>query len=99
MRLADETSEPTTPVCWCCGGDFEDRDLVRLGMHPEVGVCLQCAHFLQRRAAEREDERHPSPAARVRAVVRGVRDQVISRGWHHRPVIGRLLRRIDRHLP
>jgi hypothetical protein len=99
MTVADETSQPVAPVCWCCGGEYEEQDLLRLGMHPEVSVCLQCARFLQRRAAEREDELHPSLAARVRDVVRGARDLVIRHGWHNRPVIGRLLRRIDRHLP
>jgi hypothetical protein len=99
VTVAEETSQPAAPACWCCGGEFEDRDLVRLGAHPEVGVCLGCARHLQRRAAEREDELRPSRAARVRAGVRGARDWVIGRGWHQLPILGRLLRRIDRHLP
>jgi hypothetical protein len=65
-----------------------------------VGVCLGCAQYLQRRAAEREVELRPSRASRVRAGVRALRDWVISRGWHEQPVVvGRFLRRIDRHLP
>jgi hypothetical protein len=86
-------------LCWCCGGEFDERDLVRLGTHPEVGVCLGCARFLQRRAAEREDEQRTSLAARLRAVVRAAREQVIRHGWHRLPVVGRLLHRIDRYLP
>lgn len=86
-------------MCWCCGGEFEERDLVRLGTHPEVGVCVGCARFLQRKAAAREDEQRTSPAAKLRGAVRGVREWVISHGWHRLPVIGRLLHRLDRHLP
>jgi hypothetical protein len=70
-----------------------------LGQHPEVGVCLGCARWLQRRAVQRYDEHHPSPAARLRGWVNTVRDAVIRKGWHRRGVLGVLLRRIDRHLP
>jgi hypothetical protein len=55
--------------------------------------------WLQRRAAAREDEGRRSPGAVMRADVRGVRGWVIGREWHNKPVVGRLLRRIDRHLP
>ncbi|GAA1604919.1 hypothetical protein [Kribbella catacumbae] len=99
MTVAEETFQPSVPVCWCCGGEFDDRDLVRLGAHPEVGVCVGCAKYLQRRAAEREDELRPSRGARARAVVRRVRGRVVGRGWHELPVVGRVLRRIDKYLP
>jgi hypothetical protein len=78
--------------------EFDERDLVRLGSHPEVGVCFGCARFLQRRAAERAEELGLSRRSRVRAAARRVRGRVIARGWHNRPVIGRMLRRIDRYL-
>ncbi|MGC4939919.1 hypothetical protein [Kribbella sp. DT2] len=99
MTAAEETVQPVAPMCWCCGGEFEERELVRLGAHPEVGVCVGCAKYLQRRAAEREDELRPSRGARVQAALRGVREFVIGRGWHDLPVLGWLLRRIGRHLP
>ena len=99
VTAAEETFQPTAPVCWCCGGEFDERDLVRLGTHPEVGVCLGCARYLQRRAAEREDELRRGLAARLRARVRGARESVIRHGWHRLPVVGTVLRRIDRHLP
>lgn len=73
--------------------------MLRLGAHPEVGVCFGCARFLQRRAAAREDELHPSPAARARSAVRGVRSWVIARGWHNRGLVGKILQRLDRYLP
>jgi hypothetical protein len=99
VSLAPEAVQVSTPTCWCCGAEFDERDLVRLGSHPEVAVCFGCARFLQRRAAEREEELGLSRRSRVRAAARRVRGWVIARGWHNRPVIGRMLRRIDRHLP
>ncbi|WP_371406803.1 hypothetical protein OHA10_14945 [Kribbella sp. NBC_00662] len=48
MSVADETSQASAPLCWCCGNQFEEQDLVRLGSHPEVGVCSGCARFLHR---------------------------------------------------
>jgi hypothetical protein len=99
VTVAEESSQAPVPVCWCCGNQFDERDLLRLGTHPEVEVCFGCARYLQRRAAEREDERRASVGVRVRSGVRGARDWVIRRGLHRRPVLGRVLRRIDRHLP
>ena len=90
---------PTSPRCWCCGQAYPEADLVRLGQHPEVGVCARCAHWLHRRAQERIDEHQPGPAAWARGGVRRVRAAVMHRGWHDRPLVGPLLRWIDRHLP
>lgn len=45
--------------CWCCGHDYSAERLVHLGSHPEVGVCLRCAHFLHRQAGQREDALRP----------------------------------------
>ena len=36
---AIEQEQVEDPICWCCGSKFSDEDLVRLGNHPEVGVC------------------------------------------------------------
>jgi hypothetical protein len=87
---ADEAS------CWCCGQARSEDSLVRLGSHPEVGVCLNCVHFLQRKARDRQ-------ASIVRQSLRGaaesVRGQVVAGGWHERPVTGPALRWLDRHLP
>ena len=33
-------------TCWCCGSSQSELSVVRLGDHPEVAVCLRCAHFL-----------------------------------------------------
>jgi hypothetical protein len=85
--------------CWCCGSPFPETRLVRLGDHPEVGVCFDCALFLRRRAVESQDRLAPTAASRTRSVIRTVRDQVIERDWHNRRVLGRALRWIDRRLP
>lgn len=85
--------------CWCCGSEYQESELVRLGSHPEVAVCLNCAHFLHLRAREREDARSPSPATRVRDVLRSARRIVIQQQWHQKPIIGRLLRRLGRYTP
>jgi hypothetical protein len=92
-----EGAEPLE--CWCCGAAFPDADLIRLGNHREVGVCLRCAHFLHQQALARQDARRPSPATRVRDVLRAARRTVMQRGWHQRPIIGRPLRWLGRRLP
>lgn len=92
-----ETVSPTQ--CWCCGSTHKEEDLVRLGEHPEVAVCLGCSQWLRRRAVRRHDARRRSLAARMRGLIDGVRGAVIERGWHERGVLGKLLRRIDRYLP
>lgn len=86
-------------ACWCCGAPRPEEDVVRLGDHPEVAVCQGCAHFLHQRARAREDELRPSAAGTARDVLRAARELVIRRGWHNRPVIGPLLRRLGTRLP
>jgi len=86
-------------ACWCCGQLRAERVVVRLGEHPEVAVCFGCAHVLHQRARAQEDADRPSPAARARDLLRAARELVIRRGWHTRPVIGPLLRRLGTRLP
>jgi hypothetical protein len=86
-------------TCWCCGSEREDSELVGLGMHPEVQVCLRCTVALRQRAREREDSLRPTPLTTVRSGVRRGRELVMARGWHRLPVIGAFLRRLNRHLP
>lgn len=82
--------------CWCCGQMTAEEALVRLGHHPEVGVCVDCVRFLRRRARDYQASvvRH-----RLRGAAESIRGEVISRSWHQRPVIGPALRWINRHLP
>jgi hypothetical protein len=99
VEVEAQQDAPAEAVCWCCGNPFPDQDLVRLGQHPEVGVCFRCARWLDRRAVQRRDERRPTVGGHVRGGVRGIREAVIRRGWHRRAVIGPLLRRLNRRLP
>jgi len=85
--------------CWCCGSSESEASVVRLGNHPEVAVCLRCAHFLHQQARGREDAGRTSPATRFRDALRAARRFVIEHGWHQKPLIGPLLRRIGRHTP
>jgi hypothetical protein len=40
--------------CWCCGQEQASEDIVHLGEHPEMEVCLRGAHFLtSRRGVEK----------------------------------------------
>ena len=72
---------------------------MRLGNHPEVAVCLRCAHYLHQQARAREDALRPSIASRLRDELRRERRLVMDRQWHQRPVIGRPLRWLGRYLP
>jgi hypothetical protein len=97
---ADEAGLDELPgVCWCCGGEHPASALLHLGNHPEVTVCLRCGELLARRAQERRDEMSPSLAARARGVMRGGRRTVMNHGWHERPLVGPVLRWLDRYVP
>lgn len=99
MTQQHERDTGGTEECWCCGNRFTPDELIHLGSHPEVALCTDCARWAHRRATELRDARHRSLGAPVRAAVRRARNHVIARGWHERGALGRLLRRIDRHLP
>ena len=93
------SADASVADCWCCGQRQQPDMTVHLGDHPEVLVCLRCAHFLHQQARAREDALHPSPAAWVRDRVRAARTVLIRQRWHQRPVIGPALRWLGRHLP
>jgi len=96
---APVTAESWTPRCWCCGNEFAEVSLVHLGAHPEVAVCLGCAHYLKRRAGERRDEQRRSAPGAVRGGIGRIRHWVIEHRWHERGLLGVALRRLDRFLP
>ena len=97
--MADLAGQNGPLECWCCGRPHPARELVRLGSHPEVAVCLECAHFLHRRARRQQDETHPSAGSRLRRASESARSAVVERGWHRHPLIGGPLRWFGRHLP
>jgi hypothetical protein len=82
--------------CWCCGRTSSEDGLVRLGNHPEVGICINCVHFLRRRALDRQAT---AMRKRLRGTAESVRSEVMARGWHQRPVIGPALRWLNQRLP
>jgi hypothetical protein len=96
---ATESDAIERTECWCCGSAYQESALVRLGNHPEVAVCLPCAHFLHQQARGREEASRPSPASRVRDGLRAARRLVISRGWHQNRLLGPPLRWLGRRLP
>lgn len=98
LTTAAEANQETDAVpCWCCGDQFTNDQVLRLGTHPEVAVCIGCTHYLYRRA---KDHSPASAGARgVRRVMQAARGAVIRRRLHEKPVIGTALRWLDRHLP
>jgi hypothetical protein len=82
--------------CWCCGRITDQDALVHLGNHPEVGICINCVHFLGRRA---RDYKATVMRQRLRGTAESIRSEVMARGWHERPVVGPGLRWINQHLP
>ena len=95
--ISDENAVPS--VCWCCGVTEDPVRLVHLGNHPEVTLCLSCAHYVSKRAAEIEDQSKTGPAVRARDSLRRARGIVIERGLHNHPLWGRPLRWLGRHTP
>jgi hypothetical protein len=93
----DEKSPPSR--CWCCGTVDDPGRLVHLGNHPEVVVCIRCAHSLSKWAWEIEDRTRTGPAVRVRNGIRRVRTTVVSHGWQRNRIVGRGLRWLGRFTP
>ena len=42
-------------LCWCCGCSGTVEQMAHLGQHPEVAVCIRCAHSLSKWAWEIEE--------------------------------------------
>ena len=100
MAIPTAQDQSVTPsTCWCCGRTFESSELLHLGEHPEVAICLSCAHFLHQRARAREDAEERSVAARARDVMRSAREFVIRNDLHNKPLLGPVLRWLGPRLP
>ena len=59
---SDSVGPPGVPGCWCCGDRTGAASLLRLGEHPEVGVCFRCVKVLARRKREIERRTRAAPA-------------------------------------
>ncbi len=68
--------------CWCCDTVAAPDRMVHLGNHPEVYLCLRCAHFVHKQAWEIEDEDKRGQAVLARERFRGLCARVVHRGWH-----------------
>jgi hypothetical protein len=86
----------TESACWCCGRAAPADALVHLGNHPEVGICVNCVHFLGRQA---RDYQATVLRQRLRGTADSIRRQVMARRWHEHPAFGPPLRWLNRHLP
>jgi hypothetical protein len=85
--------------CWCCDTVDAPERMVQLGNHPEVHLCLQCAHYVHQQAWQIEDEGKRGPSAFVRDRFRNLRAEVIRREWHHNWFIGGKLRWLGKYVP
>ena len=101
LPAAERQTAESDPVCWCCGRQYSEERLVRLGSRPEAAVCFTCARFLRRRAKEQEDALRGARglAARGRWALRSSRDFVLAHGWQNGRISGPVLRWIDKLLP
>lgn len=102
------SAEPVTAVdapddgnvrCWCCSTVEPPDRMVHLGDHPEVHLCLRCAHVVRQQAWQIEDEGRDGLRAWVRGGFRDLRAEVVRRGWHWNRFVGGRLRGLGRHLP
>jgi hypothetical protein len=88
---------PSGSSCWCCGREKPQSRLLRLGARPEAAVCTDCAMHLRRRAGAQATR---NPVIRhLHTAGNRVRDGVMATGVHKKPVVGPVLRWINRRLP
>lgn len=101
MKAHTATADPPPDrsECWCCGTIADPAHLVCLGNHPEVTVCVRCAHAISRWAWEIEDEARTGLAVRIRDRLRRLRATLVGHGWHQSRFIGRALRWLGRYAP
>lgn len=90
---------PPPGQCWCCGSIEDPDGMVRLGNHPEVALCRACARWAAKEAWKVEDRDKTGVLVIMRERFRHLRRRVTDRNWHRRPVLGRPLRWLGKHLP
>lgn len=94
-----ESADDSTSQCWCCGAIEDPARLVRLGNHPEVALCVRCAHAVNKWAWEIEDRAKSGTLSIARGRLRALRREVIRRGWHKSSLVGGPIRWIGKRLP
>ena len=73
--------------------------MVYLGNHPQVHLCLRCAHFVHKQARKIENEEKRGPAVLARKRFRSLPVEVVRRGWHQNRFVGDKLRWLGQYLP
>jgi hypothetical protein len=68
--------------CWCCGQTIPEGALVHLCDHPEVGMCINCVHWLRRRA---RDYQATVLRQRLRGAAESIRREDMARGLARAP--------------
>ena len=99
MAVRTAVEHETGSTCWCCGAGGDAARMVRLGNHPEVALCVGCAHWASKQAWEIEDGDRAGVRVAARNRFRQLRRSVVQRGLHNHPVLGRPLRWLGRRLP
>ena len=99
IRTAVEDADAAPSQCWCCGNIEDPARLVHLGNHPEVTLCIRCAHSVSKWAWEIEDQSKTGPLVMARDRFRALRRDVIRRGWQHNRLFGGPIRWIGKRLP
>ena len=99
LATAQGHPDPPPGQCWCCGSIDDPDRMVHLGNHPEVAMCLPCAHWAAKEAWEIEDRDKTGALVRVRDKFRATRRGVVERGWHNSRWFGGPLRWLGKHLP
>lgn len=98
-RTAVQDPDASGSECWCCGTPGDATRMVHLGNHPEVLLCIRCAHSVSKWAWEIEDRSKSGPLVMARDRLRALRRGVVHHGWQHNPVIGGPIRWIGKRLP
>lgn len=96
-RREDGHAEPSR--CWCWGSRIDAGRVVRLGDHPEVGICPRCARWIGKSGREIEDRDPHGGAVLLRDQMRRLRCTAVAKGWQHRPLVGKGLRWLGRWMP
>jgi hypothetical protein len=99
MPTAVEDHEVQRAECWCCGTVCDPAQMIHLGNHPEVALCVRCGNWAAKQAWEIEDRARNGPLVAARNSFRAIRRSVVDRGFHQHRILGRPLRWLGRRLP
>ena len=77
IPAAAEDTDRSPSQCWCCGTTDDPSRMVHLGNHPEVALCIRCAHSVSKWAWEIKDQYKTGPLVIARDRFRAVRRHVI----------------------